>query len=598
MAWPFTNAPKPRRRKRGKAPDLSTPTLRIDGNRLVLRDKTLFAQSDEAVRDLVDRVFSAVEVRAVALWRDRAQVRIELSPLADPTAVWPRVGRLLREGAPERRRAEKLNLAGPAPGLSVRVSRAGDALTTFRVRKLSRERLRIGHPLLRRRDFLYRFGLLLESIHGVERVKLAGIAASAVITYDPETIAPEQVLRLLESSWDLVLFGPHPPEKPKRLIAAGGLLAFSFYAQFFNPAALPFAVAAVLVYSAPNLIAAVKDLSHGRVGLAALYSAGLGFLLFTGLPFASGVMAVLRQSWPALSTALAARSERKLFAEHRRRLAWARRADAKGGVALVDVAELAETHLVHVRRGDFIPADGVVVEGLALIDEDMLTGFRGGVDKLPGEKVFAGTFVREGALTFRATRVGRSTAAAALADALPHGALNNLPSSREAERVANRNAKPALLLSAALLVLTRTPRLAQVALRPDFASGPRLSAHLSALTALSEALSQGVLARRPAALERLLCADLYVLDDSLNFSAQTPRVAEVIAPTRAAGQEAAALAPAPRRFVRRSSPRQPPRHPTSEGCALWSAIAPTACLRRSTPQADPVPQRSGAPRIS
>jgi cation transport ATPase len=516
----------------------------LEGGRLLLRDDRLFDDGDQGVRELVDRVFVAPEVRAVVLRRDRGQIRIELSPYADGSEVWPRIAQLLRGSRPERRRAKELDLVGPSTGLGVRVSRAGDALTTFRVSRLARETLRIGHPLLRRRDVRHRFGELLRSIHGVEGVKLAGLWASAMITYDPGLIEPEQLLRLLENSWEILISGPKPPSRPKKLALAGGLLAFSFYAQFLNPVLLPWAVAAVLAYSSPNLFGAIRDLARGRVGLSALYSAGLGFLLWTRMPFASSVMSVLSQTWPALANVLAHRSERRLFGEQRRRLAWARRADGKGGEAVVDIGDLQADHLIAVRRGDFIPADGIVVEGLAAVEEDMLTGLRAAIDKLPGDKVYAGSYLRDGALVLRALRAGRATSAAALAHVLPHGPLADLPSSREAERIANRNAKPALLLSAGLLLLTRTPRLAQMALRPDYATAPRLSAHLSALTALAEAFSHGVLARRPAALERLLTSDLYVFDDGVDFGAQLPGVAEVIASNRSGGQDTVLLAAA------------------------------------------------------
>jgi cation transport ATPase len=518
---------------------------RFLGDRLVLVGEALFLDEAEAARRLIDRAFALADVRSVVVRRDHAQIAIELSPLADPLAVWRRLGGLLQaDGGAAPGRAARLDLAGPAAGLPVRVTRAGKILTTFRARVLSPEHIRIGHPLLRQRDVRARFEELIRSIHGVVDVRMVGLSSSAHVVYDPALIEAEQLLRLLEGAWPDLVGGPLLAATPKKLAVAGGLLALSFYAQFFNPVLLPWATAAVVLYSLPNLIAAIRDLARGRIGLPALYSAGLGFLLWTRLPFASSVMSVLTQLWPALANRLAAGSERGLFAERRRRLAWARVSDAERGEIQVEVEDLAPGATVLVRAGDYIPVDGLVVDGAAAVDEDMLTGARGAFDKIAGDRVHAGTFVRDGELVIRAVRAGSSTGASALAHALPHGALRGLPSSVEVERIANRNARPALAAAALLLLATRTPRLAQVVIRPDYATAPRLSAHLSGLTALAESLAAGVLIRRPAALDRLLGAEVFLFDDGLDFAAREVELAKINVVARAAADEALALAAA------------------------------------------------------
>ena len=258
-------------------------------------------------------------------------------------------------------------------------------------------------------------------------------------------------------------------------------MALAFTGQFLRPALRPWATAAVAFYALPNAIRAIRDLRHGQVGVPAMASVSLGFLLWTGMPFASSVMATFAQLWPALANSLAARIEHRLFAEHHRRLAWARLAIATDSEARVELADLRPGTTVWARKGDIIPVDGNVLEGLAAIDEHILTGARGPVDRTVGDKVFAGALVRDGAIAIRAERVGEATSSAALSRALPYGAVSGLPSSADAERVANRNAKPALLLAGLFLLATRTPRLSQVSIRPDYASAPRLSSHLSAL---------------------------------------------------------------------------------------------------------------------
>jgi cation transport ATPase len=521
------------------------PRVRVAGRRLLLRNPELFSGGDSDARRLIDQAFALPEVRSVTVRRERGQIAIELAPLADADTVWRRLGALLRgTGRAAPGRAARLDLAGPTPGLPVRIARAGKVLTTFRARQLSHEHLRIGHPALRERHIRTRFEDLLRSLHGVTDVQFVNLAARALVIYDPELVEVEQLLDLLEAAWPELIGGALVGPPPQKLFIAGGLLTLSFYAQFFNPALLPWATAALVVYNLPNLVDAIRDLVRGRIGLPALYTASLGFLIWARLPFPSSVMATLTQIWPALANWLASSSERGLFADHRRRLARARISDGASGEITIGARALQKGATLVVRSGDYLAADGVVVEGHAAIDEDMLTGVRGAVEKIAGDRVYAGTFVRDGALTLRVERHGPATTAAALARALPHGALKGLPSSVEAERIANRNARPALAIAAVLLLATRTPRLSQVVIRPDYATAPRLSAHLSALTALAESLAKGVLIRHPAALDRLLGAEVFIFDDGLDFSARVVDIVKINVVARAAAEKTLALAAA------------------------------------------------------
>jgi cation transport ATPase len=527
----------------------------LGGNRLILRSPDLFAGDAGHARHLIEKAFSLDQVRAVVLRRELDQIGIELSPLADAEAVWPRLGALLRTSGPvPSGRAARLDLVGPAAGLPVRVSRAGSALTTFRARVLSSEHLRIGHPLLRQGAIRRRFREFLQSVHGVSEVRGLGfIRPGVLVVFDAAVVDAEQILRLIEGSWAEITDLRSVPVTPRRLFAAGGLLVFSFIAQFFRPLWLPWAIAAAAIYSAPNLIAAARDLVRGRIGLPALYTAGLGFLLWTRLPFVSSLMATLSQTWPSLANRLASDGESRLFAEQRRRVAWARLSDDGSGERVVGFDEVPREAVFVVRAGEYLPADGVVLEGRAAVDEDMLTGARGAVDKIAGDPVYAGSFVRDGALSVRALRSGADTSAAALARSLPRGALKGLPSSQEVERIANRNAKPALAAAALLLLATRAPRLSQVVIRPDYATAPRLSAHLSGLTALAESLARGALVRHPAVLERLRAPEVFVFDEGLDFETRAVEIAKVNVVSRAAADQALQLAAAA--LIGRDDPR-------------------------------------------
>jgi P-type Cu+ transporter len=85
----------------------------------------------------------------------------------------------------------------------------------------------------------------------------------------------------------------------------------------------------------------------------------------------------------------------------------------RDGVALdLPLAELRRGDLVVLHPGERIAADGVVTRGESWVDESMITGEPAPVRKAEGEPVTGGTVNGQGALTFRAEKVGRDTALA------------------------------------------------------------------------------------------------------------------------------------------------------------------------------------------
>ena len=91
-------------------------------------------------------------------------------------------------------------------------------------------------------------------------------------------------------------------------------------------------------------------------------------------------------------------------------------AERVGGdqVETVAVADLAVGDVVLVRPGGRVPADGVVVDGEAELDESMITGESRPVAKGPGARVVAGTVVTDSAVRARVEAVGEGTALAGI----------------------------------------------------------------------------------------------------------------------------------------------------------------------------------------
>lgn len=491
----------------------------------------LFGDAPAArVREFLARAFSVPEVKRVELRPSAFFGRVSYGSVPDPARVWKQISRALASGYANTNDsghidARLLHLDVPHAG-RIRVTRIGDSLTTWRVRKQEDNTLRLWHPLVRnRRDVIFRLEDELAGIFGVEAFQANPLTGAVSIRFDSGLVTGERIARELEKAWPRLLDGLDGPPSRKRLLAATGLLGLAFTGQYLVPAVRPFAVGAVALYSAPNVVGAVKQLVRGQVGLPALYSTGLAFMLISGAPFASSVFAVLMQLWPHLGRRKVIAIQRRLYAALRRRPAWARVARADGSEYELSIDELRKGDLVIVRRGEIVPVDGVVTDGHATIADALVVDRL--EDRSKGDAVVAGALVSDGSVTIKVERAGAESFAHQIDALLPRLGRVVLPSALEAERIANRNAKPALALAALSLLATRRLRPSQALIRPDYATAPRLSAQLSALHGLAQGLQKGVLFRNPAALDRLAKIELFVFDDSADVAQRGVEVASV-----------------------------------------------------------------------
>jgi Cu2+-exporting ATPase len=80
------------------------------------------------------------------------------------------------------------------------------------------------------------------------------------------------------------------------------------------------------------------------------------------------------------------------------------------GVEKVPLTELRVGDVVLVRPGSRVPADGIVLEGTADVDESLITGESRAIPKEPGAVVVGGAVATEGSLRVRVRAVGEETA--------------------------------------------------------------------------------------------------------------------------------------------------------------------------------------------
>ncbi|MEO3416527.1 heavy metal translocating P-type ATPase [Roseovarius sp. CAU 1744] len=128
------------------------------------------------------------------------------------------------------------------------------------------------------------------------------------------------------------------------------------------------------------------------------------------------------------------------------------RVERGGDVIDIAIDQVVVGDTVHVRPGERIAVDGEVLQGESYVDESMISGEPLPVAKTQGEEVIGGTVNGNGALSFRATKVGRDTVLAQIIAMVEQAQGTKLPIQALADRVV-RVFVPIVIVLALLTVL-------------------------------------------------------------------------------------------------------------------------------------------------
>ena len=108
-----------------------------------------------------------------------------------------------------------------------------------------------------------------------------------------------------------------------------------------------------------------------------------------------------------------------------------------GSTVDAPISALQPGDTIEVRAGEKIPVDGTVVgDSVAYIDESMMTGESVAVEKKTGEKVLAGTIVKEGMLRFKAEEIGQKTVLANMIRMVQEAQGSKAPVQRIVDKIA------------------------------------------------------------------------------------------------------------------------------------------------------------------
>lgn len=102
----------------------------------------------------------------------------------------------------------------------------------------------------------------------------------------------------------------------------------------------------------------------------------------------------------------------------------------------VPIATLERGDIIEIRPGEKVPVDGTVTTGEAYIDESMITGEPTPALRQNGDKVFAGTIVKQGLLRFRAMAIGADTMLSQIIKMVQEAQGSKAPVQRVVDKIA------------------------------------------------------------------------------------------------------------------------------------------------------------------
>ncbi|MDO5334499.1 MAG: heavy metal translocating P-type ATPase [Coriobacteriia bacterium] len=188
-----------------------------------------------------------------------------------------------------------------------------------------------------------------------------------------------------------------------------------------------------------------------------------------------------------------------------------------------------------VRAGESVPADGVVLEGSASIDQSMLTGESVPVEVGPGSKVTGATTSVSGWFTMRAEHVGSDTALAGIIHLVDDATSSKAPIERLADRISAVFVP--VVIAAALLTF-----LVWLVVFGDFAAAVNhgisvlviscpcalgLATPTAIMVGMGRGATEGILVKSAEALETAQAARTVVFDKTGTITQGAPQVTNV-----------------------------------------------------------------------
>ena len=332
----------------------------------------------------------------------------------------------------------------------------------------------------------------LNQLDGIQSASVNFAARTALVEYDPKVITPAMMKsEIIKAGYDLVIDEGESVEAIERtayrrlvrkvitswLLA---LLTMSLSMNWLDTGSTDSANQLMLVLALANIVYCGnmfysntwKQLSHGSANMDTLVamSTAISFLFsvfntFWGESF-WGSRGIENHTYYDASVMIITFVLTGRMLEERAKKGTASAIRALMGLAPktahvvngndvddVPIATLEKGDTIEIRQGEKVPVDGIVTTGEAYIDESMITGEPTPAQRKAGDKVFAGTIVKQGCLRFSARQVGAETMLAQIIKMVQEAQGSKAPVQRVVDKIALVFVPAVLCLSAVTFIL-------------------------------------------------------------------------------------------------------------------------------------------------
>lgn len=188
----------------------------------------------------------------------------------------------------------------------------------------------------------------------------------------------------------------------------------------------------------------------------------------------------------------------------------------------VPIAALGSGDIIEVRAGEKVPVDGSITTGETYIDESMITGEPTPARRSEGDKVFAGTILKQGTIRFRAEATGDKTMLAQIIRMVQEAQGSKAPVQRVADKIARVFVPAVLCLSLITFILwyavggdSQLPRAVLSAVSVLVIACPcalGLATPTALMVGIGRAAHNNILIKDATALENMRNIDAIVID--------------------------------------------------------------------------------------
>lgn len=401
----------------------------------------------------------------------------------------------------------------------------------------------------------------LNQLKGVASASVNFAARTALVDYDPKVITPKMMKEeIVKAGYDLVIDEDESVEKiektayrrlVKRMITSWviALLTMGISMGWLeiggknaaNQVMLILALLNIVYCGSQFYVIAWKQLCHGTANMDTLVA------MSTAISFAFSVFntfwgdtfwgergidnhtyydaSVMIITFVLTGRTLEERAKKSTASAIRALMGLApktARLVSGDNTAEVPIATLEKGDIIEIRQGDKVPVDGTVTAGEAYIDESMITGEPTPVLKTTGDKVFAGTIVKQSSLRFRAEEVGSATMLAQIIKMVQEAQGSKAPVQRVVDKIALIFVPTVLGLSVLTFVLWVTlggeamlPRAILSAVSVLVIACPcalGLATPTALMVGIGKAARNNILIKDATALEEIRKVDALVID--------------------------------------------------------------------------------------